>query len=299
MKRSDGVEHLGSALDVLSQRPFPGPPPEEGPPLRILPIGGLCEIGMNCMLIGAQDRYILVDAGLMFPDQAEIGMQKVLPDASFLRQWRDKIEAVVITHGHEDHIGALPWVIPALDPSTPIYSGSFVMSLVKRRLVEYGLWDQSRMHTFKMRERFNLGPFECEPVRVTHSIPDCCGLILRSEFGNIVHTGDWKMDENPADGDGFDKEAFEQIGNEGVALLMSDSTNVLSPGRTTSEKIVEVSRRLFSRSSLFRTREREREREREETVPDVHGWMGLPEAVKRDLASPSPCSFRYQPRLMF
>lgn len=99
-KRSDGVKHLGSALEeVGGMRPFPGPPPEEGPPLRILPIGGLGEIGMNCMLIGSKDRYILVDAGLMFPDQAELGVQKVLPDTSFLHSWRDKIEAVVITHG--------------------------------------------------------------------------------------------------------------------------------------------------------------------------------------------------------
>jgi len=249
-KRSDGTQHLGSSLEAPSYRAFPGPPPEEGPPLRILPIGGLGEIGMNCMLVGAKDRYILIDAGLMFPDQAEIGMQKVLPDTSFLAQWRDKIEAVVITHGHEDHIGALPWVIPALDPNTPVYAGSFVMALVKRRLVEYGLWNGDRFHTFKMRERFTLGPFDCEAVRVTHSIPDCCGLILRSEFGNIVHTGDWKMDEDPLDGDGFDKTAFEEIGKEGVALLMSDSTNVLSPGRTISEREVEKS--IINRVTEFK-----------------------------------------------
>jgi len=241
MRKSDGVKHLGSALDQQPNKPFPGPPPDEGPPLRVLPIGGLGEIGMNCMLIGVKDRYILVDAGLMFPDMAEIGMQKILPDTSFLHQWRDKIEAVFITHGHEDHIGALPWVIPALDPSTPVYAGSFVMALVKRRLIEYGLWDESRFRTVRMRERFACGPFDCEPIRVTHSIPDCCGLILRSAYGNIVHTGDWKIDEEPTDGDKFDRDAFEQIGKEGVALFMSDSTNVLSPGRTLSERQVEDS----------------------------------------------------------
>ncbi|CAG9463710.1 unnamed protein product [Pedinophyceae sp. YPF-701] len=241
MHKSDGKQHLGSALSTeRNNRPFPGPPPDEGPPLRVLPIGGLGEIGMNCMLVGVRDRYILIDAGLMFPDQAEEpGIQKILPDCSFLARWRDKIEAVVITHGHEDHIGAMPWVIPALDPRTPVYAGSFVMALVQRRMQEFGLWDETRFHTFKMRERIPLGPFECEPIRVTHSIPDCCGLILRSPEGNIVHTGDWRIDEEPVDGQHLDREAFEQIGKEGVALMMSDSTNVLSPGRTMSESVVE------------------------------------------------------------
>lgn len=108
--KSDGIQHLGSSQRA-KKRPFPAPP-TGGPPLRVLPIGGLGEIGMNCMLVGFYDRYVLVDAGLMFPDHEELGVQKVLPDTSFLAQWRDKIEAVIITHGHEDHIGALPWVSP-------------------------------------------------------------------------------------------------------------------------------------------------------------------------------------------
>ncbi len=170
---------------------------------------------------------------------SDLGMQKILPDTSFLAQWRDKIEAVVITHGHEDHIGALPWVVPALDPSTPIYAGGFAMQLIKRRLQEFNLWDGSRMHTLQVRAPFQCGPFEAEPLRVTHSIPDCCGLVLKSEHGTIVHTGDWKIDENPVDGDGFDREYFYELGKENVTLFMSDSTNVLSPGRTTSESDVE------------------------------------------------------------
>ncbi|KAH7622044.1 hypothetical protein Ndes2526B_g02868 [Nannochloris sp. 'desiccata'] len=237
--RSDGEDHLGSSQDTSYRRRFPGPPSGEGPPLRVLPIGGLGEIGMNCMLVGAYDRYILIDAGLMFPDFSDLGMQKILPDTSFLAQWKDKIEAVIITHGHEDHIGALPWVVPSLDPGTPIYAGGMAMQLIKRRLQEFNLWEPSRMHTLKMRQPFTLGPFECEAVRVTHSIPDCCGLVLRSEHGTIVHTGDWKIDENPVDGEAFDREYFEQLGREGVTLFMSDSTNVLSPGRTTSERSVE------------------------------------------------------------
>ena len=240
MVRSDGVDHLGSSQGAAGpKRSFPGPPPGEGPPLRVLPIGGLGEIGMNCMLVGVHDRYILIDAGLMFPDFTDLGMQKILPDSSFLAQWRDKIEAVVITHGHEDHIGALPWVVPALDPGTPIYAGGFAMQLIKRRLQEFNLWDGSRFHLLRPREPVQLGPFAAEALRVTHSIPDCCGLVLRSEHGTIVHTGDWKIDETPLDGEEFDRNYLEQLGKEGVALMMSDSTNVLSPGRTTSEADVE------------------------------------------------------------
>lgn len=224
---------------MVKQRKFPGPPPGQGPPLRVLPIGGLGEIGMNCMLIGVGDRYIMVDAGLMFPDFTDHGMQRILPDTAFLHQWKDKIEAVIITHAHEDHIGAMPWVVPGLDPNTPIYAASFVMELVQRRMAEYSLWNPHRFHTMEMRQRFQLGPFECEPIRVTHSIPDCCGFVLRCDKGTIVHTGDWKIDENPIDGEMFDREMFEALGREGVTLFMSDSTNVLSPGRTISESTVQ------------------------------------------------------------
>ena len=235
-RQSDGKQHLGSALRPRRQfRDFPGPPPNQGPPLRVLPVGGLGQIGMNCMLLGLRERYIMVDAGLLFPDEAEVGMQKVLPDTSFLHQWRDRVEALVITHGHEDHIGALPWVVPALDPSTPIYASRFVMQLIERRMREYSLWDEKRFKIFEIGDTFQGGPFEIETMRVTHSIPDCCGCIFRSEAGSIVHTGDWKLDESPIDGENFDLEVFEKIGQEGATLLMSDSTNVLSEGRSTSE----------------------------------------------------------------
>eukprot|EP00249_Psilotum_nudum_P021161 c27999_g1_i1 orf=284-3385(+) len=210
----------------------------EGPPLRILPIGGVGEIGMNCMLVGHYDRYILIDAGLMFPDYDELGVQKVLPDTTFIHRWRHKIEAVVITHGHEDHIGALPWVIPMLDPGTQIFATSFTMELIRKRLKEYNVGGLCQFKTFPMRTRFGAGPFEVEAVRVTHSIPDCCGLVLRCNDGTIFHTGDWKIDESPVDGKFFDRTALEELAKEGVTLMMSDSTNVLSPGRTASESDV-------------------------------------------------------------
>ncbi|MBA0582492.1 hypothetical protein Gorai_024636 [Gossypium raimondii] len=209
-----------------------------GPPLRVLPIGGLGEIGMNCMLVGHYDRYILIDAGVMFPDYDELGVQKIIPDTTFIKKWSHKIEAVVITHGHEDHIGALPWVIPALDPHTPIYASSFTMELIKKRLKENGIFVPSRLKVFKIRRRFKAGPFEIEPLRVTHSIPDCCGLVLRCADGTILHTGDWKIDESPLDGKTFDRQFLEELSKEGVTLMMSDSTNVLSPGRTISESAV-------------------------------------------------------------
>lgn len=209
-----------------------------GPPLRVLPIGGLGEIGMNCMLVGNYDRYILIDAGIMFPDYDEFGVQKIVPDTTFITRWRHKIEAVIITHGHEDHIGALPWVIPALDSSTPIFASSFTMELIKKRLKEFEICVPSRLKVFSTRRRFTAGPFEIEPIRVTHSIPDCCGLVLRCSDGTIFHTGDWKIDESPVDGQVFDRNALEELSKEGVTLMMSDSTNVLSPGRTMSESVV-------------------------------------------------------------
>ncbi|CAA7405149.1 unnamed protein product [Spirodela intermedia] len=238
-KRSGRLEGARKSMEDSVQRKlekfYEG---SDGPPLRVLPIGGLGEIGMNCMLVGNNDRYILIDAGVMFPDYDELGVQKIIPDTTFIKKWSHKIEAVVITHGHEDHIGALPWVIPALDASTPIFSSSFTMELIKKRLKEFGIFVPSRLKVFKIRKRFQAGPFEVEPIRVTHSIPDCCGLVLRCSDGTILHTGDWKIDESPVDGKVFDREALEELSKEGVTLMMSDSTNVLSPGRSVSETVV-------------------------------------------------------------
>ncbi|XP_027919725.1 ribonuclease J isoform X3 [Vigna unguiculata] len=238
-KRSRRIEGPRKSMEDSVQRKmeefYEG---RDGPPLRVLPIGGLGEIGMNCMLVGNYDRYILIDAGVMFPDYDELGVQKIIPDTTFIRKWRHKIEAVIITHGHEDHIGALPWVIPALDSHTPIFASSFTMELIRKRLKDHGIFVPSRLKVFRTRKKFMAGPFEIEPITVTHSIPDCCGLVLRCSDGTILHTGDWKIDENPLDGKVFDREALEELSKEGVTLMMSDSTNVLSPGRTTSESVV-------------------------------------------------------------
>ena len=211
-------------------------------PLQILPIGGLGKIGMNCMLIGARDRWIMVDCGVQFPPVTLIGAERIIPDIAMIARWRDKIEAVVITHGHEDHIGALPWVLPVLDPAVPVFASRFTTRLIEHRLSEHNLWAPQRMHLYSPGERFQAGPFEIEPIRVTHSIPDCSSLAMRCEDGTILHTGDWKIDDEPMDGEHFDRAAFQRLGDEGVNLLLSDSTNIQTPGRTRSES--EVARSL-------------------------------------------------------
>ena len=206
-------------------------------PLQVLPLGGLGEIGMNCMLIGHRDRWIMVDCGVQFPDAGELGVERRLPDLDFLDGWQGKVEAIVITHGHEDHIGALPWVLPVLG-DIPVWAPPFARELIKSRLSEYNLWRDEQVRMHGPGARFQVGPFEVESVRVTHSMPDCTSLVLRCEDGTIVHTGDWKIDETPMDGEEFDRERFAAIGDEGVTLLLSDSTNVMSPGRTRSEREV-------------------------------------------------------------
>ncbi|KAJ6820301.1 uncharacterized protein M6B38_397985 [Iris pallida] len=216
-RRSDGAgKSMEDSVKRKLEQFYEG---SDGPPLRVLPIGGLGEIGMNCMLVGNYDRYILIDAGIMFPDYDELGVQKIIPDTTFIKRWSHKIEAVVITHGHEDHIGALPWVIPALDQRTPIFASSFTLELIKKRLKEFGIFPTSRFKVFKCKKKFLAGPFEVEPIRVTHSIPDCCGLVLRCSDGIIFHTGDWKIDETPLDGKVFDREALEELSKEGVTLV--------------------------------------------------------------------------------
>ena len=206
-------------------------------PIRILPVGGLGKIGMNCMLIGHQDRWVLVDCGVQFPPSDLIGADKLLPDLSLIDRLGDRLEAVLITHGHEDHIGALPWLLPRLDPAVPVFASSFTTELIRHRVSEHFTLDDARMRLYAPGDRFRAGPFEVEPIRVTHSLPDCASLVLRCDDATLLHTGDWKIDAEPLDGEHFDHAAFARLADERVVML-SDSTNVLSPGRTTSEAAV-------------------------------------------------------------
>jgi beta-CASP RNase J family ribonuclease len=208
--------------------------------LRILPVGGLGRIGMNAMLVGAGDRWVMVDCGVQWPDSDVIGADRQLPDLGFLESWKGKIEAIVLTHGHEDHIGALPWVWPILG-DIPVYASEFTTELVKHRVGEHGLGSRFELLPMNVGDRIEAGPFEVEPIRVTHSLPDCASLFMRSSAGNLLHTGDWKIDEVPADGEHFDREAFARVGDEGVNVLLSDSTNARGQGRTRGEAQVAAS----------------------------------------------------------
>lgn len=221
--------------------------------IHILPVGGLGRIGMNGMLVGHKGRWILVDCGVEWPDVTMAGVERVLPDLRFLEGMADRIEAVVITHGHEDHIGALPWVLPLLG-DVPVHASSFTAELIRHRLAEHGVrgGNGAGIQLHRPGESFEAGPFEVEPIRVTHSIPDCSALVMRCQDGTIVHTGDWKIDENPLDGEHFDRAAFERVGRDGVTLLLSDSTNIRSEGRTRGE--AEVGNALAARIAGWKGR---------------------------------------------
>lgn len=230
-------------MATTSQRALP----EE--PLSIFALGGLGKIGMNAMLIGTRGRFVMVDCGIGFAPRAMLGADKILPDLGFIEAHRDRIEAVLITHGHEDHIGALPWVLPALDPATPVYASRFTTQLIRHRLSEHEMWTEARMRLIGPEARFSCGPFEGQAIRVTHSIPDCASMVLRCDAGTVLHTADWKIDDEPMDGQRFDRAGFEALSRDGVDLMLSDSTNVLAPGRTKSE--TEVMRRLEAHVSAW------------------------------------------------
>ncbi|AIB09652.1 myb domain-containing regulator of transcription (nucleomorph) [Lotharella oceanica] len=209
--------------------------------LVIIPLGGLGEIGMNCMLLGIDNRFILIDAGILFSDLDTIGVKKIIPDINFLAFFKDKIESIVITHGHEDHIGALEWIIPILDQNIIIFSPRLVFNILKKRFLNQNNSIILNFVIFKIKTEFILGPFICQAFRVTHSIPDCCGLVFKSYLGNLLHTGDWKIDEYPLDGEQLDKSFLEYLSKEKILLMMSDSTNAMTSGRTDSEKTIQNS----------------------------------------------------------
>mmetsp|Transcript_6869 Transcript_6869/g.13032 ORF Transcript_6869/g.13032 Transcript_6869/m.13032 type:complete len:413 (+) Transcript_6869:31-1269(+) len=209
--------------------------------LVIIPLGGLGEIGMNCMLLGVDNRFVLVDAGILFSDLDALGVKKIIPDINFLAFFKNKIEALVITHGHEDHIGALEWIIPVLDKNIILFSPRLVFNILKKRFSNQNSSIILNFVIFKLKIEFILGPFICQAFRVTHSIPDCCGLVFKSYLGNLLHTGDWKIDEYPLDGEYLDKAFLENLAKEKVLLMMSDSTNAITNGRTDSEKTVQDS----------------------------------------------------------
>jgi ribonuclease J len=204
--------------------------------LQIIPLGGLGEFGMNCMAIRYGDDLIVVDAGMMFPDAELLGVDIVTPDFSYLEENASKVRGLVLTHGHEDHIGGIPFLLSQLD--IPVYGTAFTLSLVERRLEEHGLLDKARLNAVKPGEKLKLGPFSIEFIHVTHSIVSCVALAITTPLGVIIHTGDFKVDPTPTDNELFDLHTLAEYGKRGVLLLMSDSTNVDRPGYTESERAV-------------------------------------------------------------
>jgi len=204
--------------------------------LTAIPLGGLGEFGMNMMALRLGEDIIVIDAGMMFPETELLGVDLVIPDTTYLKQNREHVRAIVLTHGHEDHIGALPYILR--DLNVPVYGTRFTLALVKKRLEEAGLLDSTTLREALPGRLVEIGPFEIEFIPVTHSTIDCVALAVRTPLGVIIHTGDFKIDQTPVGGAPFDLHTFARYGNEGVLALFSDSTNVERPGFTPSERAI-------------------------------------------------------------
>jgi len=204
--------------------------------LQIVPLGGLGEFGMNSMAIRYGDDIIVVDAGMMFPDSELMGVDIVTPDFTWLIENKQHVRALLLTHGHEDHIGAIPFLLSEID--IPVYGTAFTLALVERRLEEHEMLDSVKLNTIRPGDKITIGPFLVDFINVTHSIVSCVALAITTPLGVIIHTGDFKVDPTPTDNIPFDLHSFAEYGKRGVLLLMSDSTNVDRPGYTDSERAV-------------------------------------------------------------
>ena len=205
--------------------------------VEVVPLGGLGEFGMHMMAFVVDDSIVVVDCGILFPEQELLGVDIIVPDITFLLDNREKVKAIILTHGHEDHIGALPFVLPYLN--VPVYGSPFTLALVKRKLDDHELTGKTTLHEIRPNDNIELGPFTIETIAVTHSIVDSLALAIRTPAGVIIHTGDFKIDHSPIDGVQFDLAKFAAYGQEGVLALFSDSTNAERSGYTPSERAVE------------------------------------------------------------
>ena len=209
-------------------------------PLRIIPLGGLGEFGLNMMLIEYGDAAIAVDCGLMFPGADLLGIDLVVPDVSYLLERKDYLKAIILTHAHEDHVGALPYILKHL--GVPIFGTRLTLGLLANKLEEHDLDDTADVREITAGKPWEIAPFRIEGIRVTHSLMDCLALAVETPLGTVIHTGDFKIDNTPMEGEMFDFQRFAAYGEKGVLLLLSDSTNVERPGYTPSER--EVGRNL-------------------------------------------------------
>ena len=217
--------------------------------LKIIPLGGLGQIGKNVMALEYEDDIIVMDLGFSFPGEDQPGIDLVVPDVTYLEERKHKIRGIVITHAHEDHVGGIPFLLPKIP--APIYAAQFTIKFIERKLEEYHLDFKPELHIMDQdkNQKIQLGVFTVEFIRITHSIPDACALAIHTPVGTIINTGDWRFEENPIDGKPSDKERLKQIGDEGVLMLMSDSTNCEQTGRTPSEReIVETLDEIFVRN---------------------------------------------------
>jgi len=215
--------------------------------LKVIPLGGVAEIGLNMTVFQYEEAILLVDAGLMFPEDTMLGVDIVIPDFDYLRKNRERLKALVVTHGHEDHIGAVPFLLREF--SIPVYGTPLTLAFVAEKLKEHGLLERASLVSVSPRQKIAIGPFQVEPIRVCHSIPDGVGLALRTPAGVVIHSGDFKIDATPVDGKCFDMARFCAYGEEGVLALLSDSTNAEREGYTLSERDVGVAlREIFLES---------------------------------------------------
>lgn len=210
-------------------------------PLKVVPLGGLGEIGLNMMVIEYGDAIVVIDAGLMFPEDNMLGIDIVIPDFSYLRANREKVQALIVTHGHEDHIGAIPFLIREMN--IPIYATPLTLALIKEKLKEHGLLEKSQLIEVHPRDCRVIGPFTIEFIQVCHSIPDGVGLAITTPRGVLIHSGDFKIDNSPIDERRLDMLRFGAYGEQGVLALFSDSTNVEHPGYTLSERDIGITLR--------------------------------------------------------
>ena len=204
--------------------------------LKIIPLGGLGEFGMNCLALRWEDDIIVIDAGLMFPESELLGVDIVVPDISYLIENKQHVRAIILTHGHMDHIGGLPWILSEI--KVPVYATEFTLAYVEGNLEEHHLLDETELIEIVPKEKFTIGPFTIEPIHVTHSLVDCVALAIETPVGVVIHTGDFKIDLSPIDGKLFDLHTFAEYGKRGVLALLQDSTNVDRHGYTPSETAV-------------------------------------------------------------
>jgi ribonuclease J len=204
--------------------------------LEIIPLGGIGEFGMNCTLLRYGDEMIVVDAGMGFPEESVYGVDICIPDFEILEQYRDEITAIILTHGHEDHLGALPYILKKFN--VPVYASRFTLGLAESKLDEHGILGDVMLHRVEPRDVVTIGSFAIEFIRASHSLIDCFSLAIKTPVGTIIHTGDYKVDETPVIGEPIDLRTLRRYGQEGVLALLSDSTNATVPGRTPSERAV-------------------------------------------------------------